>query len=234
MLVGCDRPDETSDQRPGVERHCVANIEHPARNRQPPREVDHQDPAARCRLVWEDVAASLDGSNWLVANQINRARKVAERLGKRHGVPSQIARLTFEQRGPGVFYDAGVATLLMSEGVYLLAMLAEYPDVVPASSPKAARMIARRVTRNLRSPGAERPSIFLAHAILRYGASSYQEFGDDSTASAMTTGLELLARHYPMPGLGYRATRSVRSGVWPAFRGSRNARIFCRGTTVRC
>jgi hypothetical protein len=134
-----------------------------------------------------------------VANQINRARKVAERLGKRHGVSCQVAQLTLNQQGPGAFTDAAIATLLMAEGVYLLALFAEYPSVVPASSPKAARAIARRMTRHLRSPDAERPSIFLAHAILRYGTFGYRELANDSMASALASGSELLAAHYPMP-----------------------------------
>ena len=101
--------------------------------------------------AYEDVApTSFEGT--VAKKEIDRARKVAERLGNRHDVSCQAAQLILQQQGSAAFDEAQVATLLMAEGVYLLAVLAEYPDVVPASSPKAARVIARRIGRRLRSP----------------------------------------------------------------------------------
>jgi hypothetical protein len=135
-----------------------------------------------------------------VANQINRARKVAERLGKTHDVPYAVLSLSLEQHGANQpFLPAQVAALLAGEGVYLVAQLAEYPQLIPALSPKVARAIGRRVTRRLRSPDADRPSLFLADALLRYCEFSYAEASDERMVRAISAGRDVLAAHYPLP-----------------------------------
>jgi hypothetical protein len=135
-----------------------------------------------------------------VNGYINRARKVAERLGRTHDVPYAVLSLSLEQHGANQpFSPAQVAALLAGEGVYLVAQLAEYPQLIPALSPKVARAIGRRMTRRLRSPDADRPSLFVAHALLCYCEFSYAEASDERMVRAISAGRDVLAAHYPLP-----------------------------------
>jgi hypothetical protein len=124
---------------------------------------------------------------------------MAERLGKRHGVPYLIVSLSVEQHGASQpLSPAQTAVLMAAEGVYVLAMLGEHPDLIPTSRPATARRLARQVSRRLRSPEGERSSVFFAHGLFALAAASAREARDDGTALVTAVGREELSEHYPL------------------------------------
>jgi hypothetical protein len=136
------------------------------------------------------------------SRQVKSATRLAERLGKRHGVPYLIVSLSVEQHGASQpLTPAQTAALMAAEGAYVLAVLAEHPDLIPTSRPQAARRLARQVSRRLRSAEAERSSVFFAHALLTLVAAMARAARDDGTALVTAVGREQLSEHYPLGGI---------------------------------
>jgi hypothetical protein len=63
------------------------------------------------------------------SRQIRKANGLAERLGRRHGVPVMVTWLSVQQHGAAQpFRRKDIAALLAAEGVYLYAAMAEHPE----------------------------------------------------------------------------------------------------------
>lgn len=133
------------------------------------------------------------------SRQVKSATRLAERLGKRHGVPYLIVSLSVEQHGATQpLTPAQTAALMAAEGAYLLAVLAEHPELIPTPRSRVARRLARQVGHRLRSPEAERSSVFFAHGLLALAVATARAARDDGTALVTAVGREELSEHYPL------------------------------------
>lgn len=132
------------------------------------------------------------------SRQIRKANGLAERLGRRHGVPVMVTWLSVQQHGAAQpFRRKDMAALLAAEGAYLFAAMAEQPGILPVDQ-KGARKLGRKLTASMGSVEAERSSVFLAHGLLAFAVGNFAETGDDALRLVARTGRAILDEHYPL------------------------------------
>lgn len=132
-------------------------------------------------------------------------REVLTPLAHRYAINYDLAMLGEEEERPEV-----LAFHFLPAGAWLLVLYVEADDF-PAEGRRTRRRAAKCLARSFVTPGAQRATILLTHAVGLYVAERLRQAGEEQSAEGHRGLVELVASHYPL-GDAERATLDAACG----------------------